>query len=156
MWSWECGEWSGDEGGAVPVAQLFPSPNYRSSISHRPLITTRLASALMSHSHITASSSSESNFQLIISNALEAYRKRTKQDLFTHPLGPKLQACDSPGSILAVLQQQIHELDQSGNSADQWTKWLDPTINVLFAFTASLAGAGLVCSRTCAYLRSSL
>ena len=104
----------------------------------------------MSHSHLVATSSS--NFQLIINNALEAYKKRTKDDLLAHPLAPQLQACDSPGAILAVLQQQAQGIDQS-RTDDRWTKWLDPTINVLFAFSATLgAGVGLVCSRTCSYL----
>ena len=106
--------------------------------------------SFMSHSQHTPASSS--NFQLIINNALEAYKKRTKNDLLAHPLAPQLQACDTPGAILAILQQQV-QLYQS-SSDDRWTKWLDPTVNVLFAFSATLgAGAGLVCSRTSAYQR---
>ncbi|KAF8470952.1 hypothetical protein DFH94DRAFT_847480 [Russula ochroleuca] len=98
----------------------------------------------MSHSQPTAASSSK--FQLIIDNALEAYKKRTKNDLLAHPLAPQLQACDSPGAILAVLQQQVQGLDQS-RSDGRWTKWLDPTVNVLFAFSETLgAGVGLVFS----------
>jgi hypothetical protein len=108
----------------------------------------------MSHSQLTPTSSS--NFQLIINNALEAYKKRTKNDLLAHPLAHQLQACDSPATILAIFQQQVLGLDQSG-SDDRWTKWLDPTVNVLFAFSATLgAGVGLVCSRTSARLRSAL
>ena len=97
----------------------------------------------MSHSQPTAASS---NFQLIINNALKAYEKRTKNDLLAHPLAPQLQACDSPGAILAVLQRQVPGLDQSRSDA-RWTKWLDPTVNVLFALSSTL-GDGLVCSRT--------
>ena len=108
----------------------------------------------MSHSQTTAASSS--NFQLIINNALDAYKKRTKNDLLSHPLSPQLEACDSPDAIIAVLQQQIQGIGQS-RSDDRWTKWLAPTVNVLFAFSSTLsAGIGLVCSRTCAYLRSAL
>jgi hypothetical protein len=136
-------------------AQLFPSAQLSPS-NHPPSSygsTNELfSSAHMSHSHLTSASSL--NFQLIINNALEAYKKRTKNDLLAHPLAPQLQACDSPGAILAVLQQQVQGLDQSRND-DRWTKWLDPTINVLFSFSATLGtGVGLVCSRTCAYLRS--
>jgi hypothetical protein len=111
----------------------------------------------MSHSHLTGVTVAlSSNFQLIINNALEAYKKRTKDDLLAHPLAPQLQACDSPGAILAILQQQVQGLSQSGSDA-RWTKWLDPTINVLFAFSSTLgAGVGLVCPRTCAYMRSAL
>ena len=97
-----------------------------------------------------------SKFQLIINNALNAYKKRTKNDLLAHPLAPQLQACDSPEAIIAVLQQQIQGIDQS-RSDDRWTKWLDPTVNVLFAFSSTLsAGIGLVCSKICAYPSSAL
>jgi hypothetical protein len=107
---------------------------------------------MLSHSQPTSAASS--NFQLILDSALEAYRKRTKNDLLAHPLATQLQACDSPGAILAILQQQVQGLDQS-QSDDRWTKWLDPTVNVLFAFSATLgAGVGMVCSRICDYLHS--
>ena len=106
----------------------------------------------MSHSHLTVASSS--NFQLIINGALEAYKKRTRKDLLAHPLATELQSCDSPGAILAILHQQVQGLDQS-RSDERWTNWLDPTINVLFAFSSTLgAGVGLVCLSTCAYLIS--
>ena len=82
----------------------------------------------MSHYHPTASSSS--NFQLIINNALKAYEKRTKEDLLAHPLAAQLQACNSPGDILAILQQQVQP-DQSLLSDDRWSKWLDPTVSIL-------------------------
>ena len=97
----------------------------------------------MSHSHSTASSSN--NFQLIINNALKAYEKRTKQDLLAHPLASQLQTCDSPAAILAILHQQVQGLDQSRSSDDRLTRWLDPTINVLYTLSATLGdGVGLV------------
>jgi hypothetical protein len=97
----------------------------------------------MSHSHSTTSSSN--NFQLIVNNALKAYEKRTKQDLLAHPLASQLQTCDSPAAILAILQQHVQGLDQSRSSDDRLTKWLDPTINVLYTLSATLGdGVGLV------------
>jgi hypothetical protein len=76
---------------------------------------------------------------------LDAYKKRTKNDLLAHPLASKLQPCNTPSAILAVLQQQIQGLDQSRSSDDRWTRWLDPTVNVLFALSATLGeGVGLV------------
>jgi hypothetical protein len=97
----------------------------------------------MSHSHVTAASSS--NFQLIIDNALKAYEKRTRKNLLSHPLASQIQACDAPGAILAVLQQQVQGLDQSRSSDDRWTKWLDPTVSVLYSLFATLGeGVGLV------------
>jgi len=128
-------------------------------VSPSPLSTNKIfAPALMSHSHTTAAPSF--NFQLIINNALKAYEKRTKNNLVAHPLASQFQTCNSPGDILTVLQQQVQGPDQSRSSRngdDRWTKWLDPTVNVLFAFSATLgAGVGLVCPATCVYMRSAL
>ena len=96
----------------------------------------------MSHAQPTASSS---NFQLIINNALDKYKKRTKNDLLAHPLAAQLQSCDSPNAILAVLQQQVHGLDQSRSGDERWSRWLDPTVNVLYTLSSTLAaGVGLV------------
>ena len=104
---------------------------------------------LMSHSRPMASSSSNqvSNFQLIINNALDEYKKRTKEDLRAHPLVTELQSCNTPTAILSVLQRQV-QLDESRRSDDRWTRWLDPTVNVLFTLSATLGeGVGLVCVR---------
>ena len=98
------------------------------------------------HPMAASSSSSSTNFQLIINNALDVYRKRTKNDLLVHPLASKLQSCNTPSAILAVLEQQVQGLDQSQSSDDRWTRWLGPTVNVLFALSATLGeGVGLVC-----------
>jgi len=107
----------------------------------------------MSHVHPTAaasSSSCSSSFQQIIDKALEAYEKRTKKNLLTHPLAEQLQTCDSPGAILLLLQQQVQANNQSQSSDERLTKWLDPTVYVLDAFSAALGeGIGLVCFKTC-------
>ena len=96
----------------------------------------------MSH---TQSTSTSSNFQLIFDNALEAYKKRTKNDLLTHPLADRLEACDSASSILTVLQQQVEKLNQSQRRNERWTRWLDPTVKVLHAFSDTLGeGVALV------------
>jgi hypothetical protein len=89
------------------------------------------------------------NFQLIINDALDTYKKRTKKDLRAHPLAVQLQTCGTPSAIIAVLQEQIRGLDQSRSTDERWTKWLDPTINVLYAFSGTVgAGVSLVCFRT--------
>src|SRR6266576_1914208 len=92
--------------------------------STQPGLKKVLASALMSHSH--PSTASSSNFQLILNNALKAYKKRTKKDLLAHPLATQLQSCNSSSAILALLQQQVLGADQSRRSDDRWAKWLDP------------------------------
>jgi hypothetical protein len=101
----------------------------------------------MSYARPTASSSNQvSNFQLITNNALDEYKKRTKKDLRAHPLVTELQSCNTPSAILSVLQQG---LDESRRSDDRWTRWLGPTVNVLFTLSATLGeGVGLVCVRT--------
>ena len=101
----------------------------------------------MSLSHHTASSSNK--FQLIINDALNSYKKRTKKDLLSHPLATQLQTCNSPGDILAVLHQQVQGLDRSRSADDRWTKWLDPTVNVLYTLSETLGeGVSLVSLRT--------
>ena len=97
----------------------------------------------MSHSNPTPSSSS--HFQLIINNALDLYKKRTKNDLLSHPLAAQLQISKSPTEILAVLQEQVQGMHQSQRSDERWSRWLDPTVNVLYTFSATLGeGVSLV------------
>ena len=124
------------------AAHLSPSPTILSY--YLPLDSSLLPSSpLMSHNH---SSSTSSNFRLIFDNALKTYKKSTKQDLLKHPLANRLQACNSPSSILAVLQEQVQQLNESQRSN---SKWLDPTVNVLLTFSEALGeGVGSVCFRT--------
>ena len=97
----------------------------------------------MSHPHTAGPSSP--NFQLVFNNALRVYEKHTKNDLLSHPLTAQLQACQSPSSILVVLQQQVQGLGQSRISDERLTKWLDPTINVLNTFSGTIGeGVSLV------------
>ena len=124
-----------------PTSSSFLPSNHRTHSHSSP--NKLLALILMSHTQPTAassSSSSPSNFQLLINNALNTYKKRTKKELRNHPLAVQLQACDSPDAVLVVLKQQ---LDQS-RSDERWTKWLDPTIHVLLAFSQTVGTVGLV------------
>ena len=101
----------------------------------------------MSHPSIAAASSL--NVQQIINNALKVYKKRTRNDLLNHPLALELQVCDSPAAFLTVLQQQVVGLDQSRSSDDRRTKWLVPTVKVLYTSSATLEErARLVSLRT--------
>ena len=95
----------------------------------------------MSHS-----TSTSSNFQVIFDNALKTYKKRTKMDLSKHALADRFRACASASSVLEVLQEQVQQLDESQRSN---TKWLNPTVNVILAFSEKLGeGVGSVCFRT--------
>jgi hypothetical protein len=139
-----------------PPGEHLPSAQQSAQLSAIVLSPrTSLSCALMSHSHLSdLTASSSSNFQLIFNNALKAYEKRTKKDLLAHPLASQLQACDSPTAILAILRLQVQGLDQSRSGDDRWTKWLGPTINVLYTFSATLGeGVSLVSLRTLTCLR---
>jgi len=96
-------------------------------------------------SAVPATSTSRSNFVSIFNAALETYKHRTKKDLASHPLLPTLQSCDSPEAILTVLREEIPAFNHSDNGEDGLTKWVTPTVNVLYAFSATLGqGVGQV------------
>ena len=102
----------------------------------------------MSHTHSVAPSSSK--FQLIFNNALKVYEERTKKDLLVHPLTVQLQNCRTPAAILTILQEKAQGLDQSQRGDERWSKWLDPTVNVLFSFSATIGtGVSLVFRKVC-------
>ena len=98
----------------------------------------------MSQAHPVASSSS-SNFQSVFNAALEEYEKKTKCKLISHPLAAQLQSCVSPIAIQSVLQDLIHQFDHRRSSDQRLTNWLNPTVNVLLAFSDFIGqGVGLV------------
>src|SRR6201996_1783548 len=93
----------------------------------------------------TAAASSESRFQAIFAAALKSYQKQTKKDLLTHPLASQLQSCKSTAEILTILQDRVREFDNSRSGNERLTRWLNPTVNVLSAFSATVSGGiGLV------------
>ena len=103
----------------------------------------------MSQTPSTAASSSSSRFQAIFQAALKSYKKQTGKDLTAHPLAFQLESCDSTSAILVVLQDQVREFDKSHNGDERLTKWLGPTVNVLYAFSAAVSGGvGLVSPNT--------
>jgi hypothetical protein len=96
-------------------------------------------------SAVPSASTSHSNFEIIFNAALETYRRKTREDLVKHPLLPRLQSCDSPEAILTVLREQFPAFSQSQDSDNQLTKWVTPTVNVLYSFSGTLGGVvGLV------------
>ena len=92
-----------------------------------------------------STSTSHSNFMSIFNAALESYKHKTKNDLASHPLLPSLQSCNSPEAVLTVLREEIPTFSQSQNGEDGLTKWVIPTVNVVYAFSDTLGqGVGLV------------
>ncbi|KAH9009443.1 hypothetical protein EDB84DRAFT_1195937 [Lactarius hengduanensis] len=106
--------------------------------------TPLLAIAAMSQ---TTPAASSSNFQAIFCASMKEYEKKTKKDLLAHPLMAQLQICNSSTDILAVLHTQFQQFERSMSGDDKLTKWLNPTVNVLYAFSAAFGeGVGLVFS----------
>jgi hypothetical protein len=88
------------------------------------------------------------NFQPVFEKALKKYKK-TGKDLTAHPLTAELKCGASPQAILTVLEAKAHELHQSRGGDERFTKWLNPTVNILSALSATLGqGAGLVSHQT--------
>ena len=111
--------------------------------THRHLLHSLMCHPIPSTS---SSTSSSPNFQLIFNNALDAYKKRTKNDLLAHPLVAQLQDCKSHSAILAVIHQQFQQFHQSQEGGERLTKWLDPTVKVLYSLSETLGeGVSLVC-----------
>ena len=99
----------------------------------------------MSADPSTSTSTSNSSFASIFNAALESYKSKTKKDLTSHPLLPSLQSCNSPEAILTVFREQIPAFNQPQSADDRLTRWVFPTVNVLFAFSATIGqGVGLV------------
>ncbi|KAF8259318.1 hypothetical protein EI94DRAFT_1707201 [Lactarius quietus] len=86
-------------------------------------------------SRFPSTSTSSPNFETIFAAALKEYNKQTKKDIASHPIAAELKSCDSPNAVLTVLQTQVQTFDRSQSANERWTKLLDPTVNVLYAFS---------------------
>ena len=96
-------------------------------------------------SQTPTATTSTSNYQAIFDNALEAYKKKTNNDLRSHPLLPKLQNCNSPDAVLTLLRDQIPVIGPSRSTSsdnNRLIKWLNPTVHVLYTFSEAI-GAGI-------------
>ncbi|KAI9429247.1 hypothetical protein H4582DRAFT_2152318 [Lactarius indigo] len=100
-----------------------PKSTYGYTMSQSPLPTT-----------------SSSNFDSIFQTAVKAYKKRTGQDITSHPLATQLKTCNSPDAILIVLSPG-RGVRSVRRDDERLTKWLNPTVNVLYAFSATLVRA---------------
>ncbi|KAH9073507.1 hypothetical protein EDB83DRAFT_78369 [Lactarius deliciosus] len=92
-------------------------------------------------------STASSNFRTIFVAALKEYEKKTKTNLLTHPLATQLESCNFSSDILAVLHNKVNEFNQARSHNERLSSWLNPTINVLYALSATLGeGLGLIFS----------
>jgi hypothetical protein len=94
---------------------------------------------------INSDSTPSSNFQSIFDAALEEYESRTGKNLLEHPLAAQLQSCNSPAEIINLLQGLVQQFDWRRKRDERITNWLNPVVNVLYAFSTTLyAGISLV------------
>jgi hypothetical protein len=128
------------------LGRLLIDPPFVSSTHHQTTVSLSSPRPRSIMSAGPSTSTSNSNFASIFNAALKSYERKTKNDLTKHPLLPSLQSCDSPEAILAVLREQIPAaFNQSQNGDDRLTKWVSPTVNVLYAFSATVGqGVGVV------------
>ena len=84
---------------------------------------------------------SSSKYQLVFSNALATYQRKTGKDLESDPLLTRLKCCNSPDTLFVVVREQIPGFDQSGGNDDRVSKWLTPIVNVLYEFSSLISGA---------------
>src|SRR6266702_5237697 len=124
-----------------------PSPPARAFYSFKPFSTNKLLPTIPMSS-ILSTTTDSSTFKAIFDDALKEYEKKTGTNLTTHPLADKLRTCDSPDAVLNVLQEHARAYEESRNGDRRLMKLLDPTIHILYIFSAALGeGVGLVCSK---------
>jgi hypothetical protein len=90
-------------------------------------------------------SRSNDNFTAIFHVALNEYETVTGKPLCTHPFATQLEICDSPQAVSSVLRRQAQASSKSRKGDERLMACLDPTIHILFTFSATLGeGIGLV------------
>jgi hypothetical protein len=108
---------------------------------HRVVSTHHTPCFIMSQTPPTTTS--HPNYRPIFDSALEAYKKKTGKDLTSDPLLRRLEACHSADDILNILQEHITGFDQphSSDRRDGLTKWLNPTVNVLYTISITIGNS---------------
>ena len=106
------------------------------------------------HSHPRSSMSPSSSnpnvscslFQNLFDVALKEYRQKTGNDIAADPLTIRLAQCDSPDTVLEVLQEQAHAFNQvrNGDWKIQILRRLKPIVNILLGLsTSGVFGQGI-------------
>jgi hypothetical protein len=91
--------------------------------------------------------SGSSHFQTLFDAALRDYERQTGTKLSEHPLAKQLEACDSVGSITALLQKQAQGVSKFRGEDSKAMKSLKRGVHVLFALSDSTVlgeGVGVV------------
>ena len=87
-----------------------------------------------------------SNFQLIL-DALDKYAEQSGINLRENPFADKVLGCDSSGSILLLLQENVKEFKEYRDQHRKFIDCLGPVGQFVHAFSGILGqAAGLVSS----------
>jgi len=90
-------------------------------------------------------STSKDNFTAIFNAASIEYQTVTGKRLDTHPFAAQLDTCDSSKAVSDLLRAQAQAFSKFRRSDEKLMAWLDPTVHILFTFSATLGeGIGLV------------
>ncbi|KAH9025577.1 hypothetical protein EDB85DRAFT_1893788 [Lactarius pseudohatsudake] len=87
----------------------------------------------------SSTTATPSDFKSILDAALSEYKKKTGKELLDHPLAAEVQRCDSVDAILALFQGQAKAFQQFRDSDQRLMKWINPVVDVLFTFSATLS-----------------
>jgi hypothetical protein len=88
---------------------------------------------------------STDNFTAIFSAASDKYLRVTGKRLDTHPFAAQLDTCHNPEAVSNLLRTQAHAFSKFHKGDEKLMAWLNPTVNILFAFSGTLGeGIGLV------------
>jgi len=90
-------------------------------------------------------STSTDNFTAIFNAASTEYARVTRKRLDTHPFAAQLDTCDSPKAVLDLLLTQAQAFSKFRWGDEKLMAVLDPTVHILFTFSAMLGeGVSLV------------
>jgi fungal STAND N-terminal Goodbye domain len=95
----------------------------------------------------TSTTTSPSNFRLIIDAALDEYTKQTGMDLTQDPFAYKLQHSDSPHRVVGLFQDRANQFKEYRDGNRKLINFLKPVVEVLHALSGTLGEAiSLVCA----------
>src|SRR5712672_3114558 len=86
-------------------------------------------------------STSSSNFQSILENALRDYTKETGVDLAKYDFAKRLERCNSSDEILWLLREKAKKFKEYREKNRKLINWITPVVQVVHAFAGALAEA---------------
>src|SRR5579863_4343378 len=87
---------------------------------------------------VTSALTSTENFTAIVNAASAEYQRVTGKRLDIQPFAAQLDTCDSPRAVSDVLRTQAQAFSRFRKGDEKLMAWLDPTVHILFTFSATL------------------